>query len=1105
MKQLLRSPLFWIPLIALSITSGYIAYNYFDDAFSIMRVDLHMDRTQALQSAKNICETQNIGPQEYETATNFATDANGKTFIELAGGGKEILFQLIDEDLYQPYTWKVRHFKEYEPNEVTVTFKPDGTPYGFIELIADETHGTQLLKDQALSIAQESAEKDWNVSFDEYTLIESSQETKTGGRTDHMFVYEHTRTLEDGRMRLELQVNGDKLSKVSHFVHVPESFTRTYANMRSANNTIAWLAFLITQLLFMFGGGILGLFYLQKKRYVLWKPAIIAGVGLSFLMVLVNINQLPLVWFSYQTSIGTNVFLMQYIISLLIQLLYNSFFFTIVFAAAEGLTRKAFGNHPQLWKVFSSNSAATKETIGISLIGYLFVTVILCFATIFYYGATRYFGWWLPSSSLINPNVLATYAPWLSSLAISLRAGFVEECLFRAIPLSCAALIGNKYGNKNRWIFAAFILQVIVFGAAHANYPAQPAYARLVELVIPSVMFGAMYLLFGLLSSVIAHVIYDVVWFALPIFSSNAPSAFVNQIIILLGSSIPLFIIAFALLKKRKLLAFSSKLQNSSWNPPKKIDKEKKFQPLIAKVKKLPTHIKCISGTLGLIGLAIFLWYAPKTYDGQPITTSRNESITIANQTLQNKEIDPNAWNAMTRITPDMPITDAHRFVWQELGPDAYKSLQVTYVKNAQWFIRYAQFEGDLISRAQEYQYTLSNGSITREQNILPESTEGATLTENDARALALQELQNKFNLTTTDTEEISVISHQKPNRLDWSFIFKDKNYPFMKGQARTTIYISGDIITDSHQYIHVPEEWTRDNMEHNIIAQTTRAISFIGIILVAIVGGLIAWYLSAQSATISIMLLLLITLLFLLSMFNSLPNVLALFNTKESYIIQLIKLLISSLIGITTTSIGFSYLISLLATYTTKYKLKQSTLYYFVALGLGICIASVQTIITQYIPSSQPLWPQLGMLNTYMPILAVITSVIQTYIYLTVLTLLFIVCVHFISRRLFKLHPIIMFVPFIKFGIIMMGTQATYNAQLLYASGIGCGIMAWIAYYLFLRYDLRLIPAATCGYLIMQLVQQMIFNAWPLAMISYVIAIILMISASWVWYTKQK
>ena len=106
---------------------------------------------------------------------------------------------------------------------------------------------------------------------------------------------------------------------------------------------------------------------------------------------------------------------------------------------------------------------------------------------------SRWLGWWSPSDALFDPDLLATYFPWMGSIANSAQAGFWEECLFRAVPLAGAALLGKKFGKKGWWIGGALILQAVIFGAGHANYPAQPAYARVVELMIPSLGFGLIY------------------------------------------------------------------------------------------------------------------------------------------------------------------------------------------------------------------------------------------------------------------------------------------------------------------------------------------------------------------------------------------------------------------------------------------------------------------------------------------------------------------------------------------------------------------------------------------------------------------------------------
>lgn len=101
----------------------------------------------------------------------------------------------------------------------------------------------------------------------------------------------------------------------------------------------------------------------------------------------------------------------------------------------------------------------------------------------FYLLMVRHVGWWSPSSPLIDPNVAAMNFPSIAAIGQSLFAGFWEECLFRAVPIAGGMLLMARFtkGSATRRRVALcviFALQAIIFGAAHANYPAQPSFAR---------------------------------------------------------------------------------------------------------------------------------------------------------------------------------------------------------------------------------------------------------------------------------------------------------------------------------------------------------------------------------------------------------------------------------------------------------------------------------------------------------------------------------------------------------------------------------------------------------------------------------------------------
>ena len=64
-----------------------------------------------------------------------------------------------------------------------------------------------------------------------------------------------------------------------------------------------------------------------------------------------------------------------------------------------------------------------RQILGRTVSGYLLVSVFFAYDVLLYLVMTKVFGWWSPAEALIHPDVLATYAPWLSAIANSFQAG----------------------------------------------------------------------------------------------------------------------------------------------------------------------------------------------------------------------------------------------------------------------------------------------------------------------------------------------------------------------------------------------------------------------------------------------------------------------------------------------------------------------------------------------------------------------------------------------------------------------------------------------------------------------------------------------------------
>ena len=385
---------------------------------------------------------------------------------------------------------------------------------------------------------------------------------------DHTFVYERPDIrLGEGRYRLRLVVGGDKLTDLVHFVKVPEAFSRRYEQMRSSNDAVGAAGSIALFVLYLAGGCAVGLFFLLRQRWILWRKPLLWGVFIAFLQLLAGINQWPLLWMSYDTAVSAEGFVMQQVLLLLLSFLGYTTLFTVSFMAAESLTRRAFPHHIQLWRIWSADVASSKAVLGRTVGGYLLVAIFFAYEVLLYFVASRALGWWTPSDALVQPDVLANYFPWLTSIAVSAQAGFWEETLFRAVPLAGAALLGTRFGRRGWWIAGAMVVQALVFGSGHAGYATQPYYARLVELIIPSFLFGGLYLIFGLLPAIVLHFTFDVVWFALPLFVSTAPGIWMNRTLVIILVFVPLWVALIARWRARAWTAVQDSVLNQAWQP----------------------------------------------------------------------------------------------------------------------------------------------------------------------------------------------------------------------------------------------------------------------------------------------------------------------------------------------------------------------------------------------------------------------------------------------------------------------------------------------------------------------------------------------------------
>ena len=174
-----------------------------------------------------------------------------------------------------------------------------------------------------------------------------------------------TPTLNEGRYRLRLVVSGDRLTEVTHFIQIPEAFTRRYDSMRSANDAIGIGSPVGLVLLYVVGGIGVGLFFMMRQRYVLWRQA--ARVGRrrrraadarDAQRVAADVDDVRHRDAAHDVPRAADRDARRQRSSA------SRCSSALSFMAAETLTRRAFAHHPQFWRVWSKGPGSSTTILG---------------------------------------------------------------------------------------------------------------------------------------------------------------------------------------------------------------------------------------------------------------------------------------------------------------------------------------------------------------------------------------------------------------------------------------------------------------------------------------------------------------------------------------------------------------------------------------------------------------------------------------------------------------------------------------------------------------------------------------------------------------------
>lgn len=1073
-RPITRTPAFWVVYAVASLVALAVALELFPRAIPIVNLDITMSRTDAIAKARAIAARLHLAPADARDAVRFAHDSATQNYIELEGGGKAAFAKLTRGNVYAPYWWDVRLFTPGAIDETVVRLAPDGRVDGFARKVPEtwvrDPARKALDETEARAIAEAAAMRDWGVDLARYRFLEHSQQTEPGGRVDHRFTYEQSEALGEARVRLRLDVAGDTLVGVTPFVHVPESFARRYAELRSANDLIAQLADVAAGVLYGIGGCVLGVLWLARRHALVIRPALVAGLCVGVLLAGSSLAAAPVAWFGADTTQTVASFWTRQAATALLIAIGGGLAYALAFLAAESLSRSAFPKQPQLWRVWSRDAAATPQVLGRTLGGYLFVPIELALIAAFYYATNRWLGWWQPSEVLTDPNILGSAVPAAAPIAISLQAGFMEECVFRAIPLSLGALIGARYGRRGLGIAIAVVLQALVFGSAHANYPGFPAWSRPVELFGPAIVWALIFLRFGLLPTIVLHACFDLSLFSIPLFLYAGRGAHLQQALVIAAALVPLAVVAWRRLQAGGWRPLPDALLNGGWHARKDASQPPPAAAQATVAGSLATSFQRVLPALGLAGLVAWAAFTPFRADVAPLTLDRAGAIRAADAALAARGVtlapDWHRFAGEKLANADPQQWAWHRFVWQEAGAKAYRGLVGGVLAPPVWEVRYARFDGDVSARAEEWRIGIDNdGSVRSFVHVLPEGRAGASLTQDAARSLAAKELATEFGVDADTLKEVAAEQQRRPARVDWSFVWADPKADVGKGaEARYVIGIGGDRPIAAGRFVHLPQTWLRGEQARDNWLQILElgALAVFGAAaLAALIVGIRSWIARRVDGRALKSVAGVTFALVVLAAANGWPQAAMGLSTTEPVPAQIaIKAL-----GVLVSALAVALVVGLcagvggygaraLAPFRLAGRLPPTA----AAVAAGALVVGVQALLAAPGARDVPLWPDLAWRAAYSPWIAAALSG-AAFLVVACIELFVVHAASLLTRGWTRrVWLAVAIVIALECATALAHGRSAPVASL--AAGLAGGVAASAVVLLFLRFDLRYVPA---------------------------------------------
>lgn len=512
---------------------------FYDSAFPTAAIELRLSRGEIRSRADDYLRRRGLDPDTFLSALTFAARGDAAVFLQRVRGLEETT--RFAREVLPLWSWDIRWFRSGEKEEFRLDLGPDGTPLRFEHAVPEAAPGDSLTQDSARALASAFVTEQLGVDLAEWRLVDQAS-TARDRRMDQTFTWERIGSEIEWRpddpeagtasLRLRVTVLGSEIGAFSRYLKVPERFLREQSRETSLGTLLA-LVSLGLMFLLVIAALVVGIARHKEDR-VRWRWGLLVGAATGGAVLTTGLLSFPIAKANYPTDMGFSTFVAIALIGVFFVALAYGLVVWVSGAAGESLALEAFPDGLRAFRDWTERRFLTPSAAGEVLRGYGVGLAFLGYITAFYLVGRRSLGVWLPAESP-HSQLLGMALPWLVPALVALQASVSEEFLLR--------LFGVAFFKRTLKVtFLALLVPALIWAFGHSNYPVFPVYARGIELTIAGLVFGWVFIRWGLVAMLVAHYAIDAILIAMPFLRAAGGTYVGYGVLALAFAALPLIV-----------------------------------------------------------------------------------------------------------------------------------------------------------------------------------------------------------------------------------------------------------------------------------------------------------------------------------------------------------------------------------------------------------------------------------------------------------------------------------------------------------------------------------------------------------------------------------